>query len=233
MKNPALTILAIAFAPAYALAVDGVVLINQSTVMAAGGFPYVISQPGSYRLSGNLTVPDANTNAIMINAVGVTLDLNGFSIIGPTVCTGFPATTSCSPTGTGNGIIAGNAILTGLATDITVANGTVRGMGSRGIDLDGVSGVTVEKVRASSNGIIGILVGFNSLIAGSIANNNGLRGIQNFQGILSGNIADGNKETGIIANCPSTVIGNQVTNNGSSNLFINGPGCVAVNNVAP
>jgi hypothetical protein len=28
-------------------AVDGVVLINQSTVLAAGGFPYAISQPGS------------------------------------------------------------------------------------------------------------------------------------------------------------------------------------------
>jgi len=35
---------------------EGVVLINQSTVMAAGGFPYVITQPGSYKLSGNLTL---------------------------------------------------------------------------------------------------------------------------------------------------------------------------------
>jgi hypothetical protein len=41
-------------APAFA--VDGVVLINQSTVMAAGGFPYKITQPGSYKLSGNLAV---------------------------------------------------------------------------------------------------------------------------------------------------------------------------------
>ena len=37
-----------------AFAVDGVVLINQSTVTAAGGFPYSITQSGSYRLSGNL-----------------------------------------------------------------------------------------------------------------------------------------------------------------------------------
>lgn len=61
-----------------ALAVDGVTLIDQATVTAAGGFPYVISQPGSYRLSGNLVVP--NTNGISITAANVTLDLNGFSI---------------------------------------------------------------------------------------------------------------------------------------------------------
>src|SRR5712692_4005736 len=85
-------------------AVDGVVLIDQNRALAGGvtpgdapGFPVTISVPGSYRLSGNLTVPDANTTAIQVTADNVTLDLNGFSIIGPTVCVG----TSCSPTGTG------------------------------------------------------------------------------------------------------------------------------------
>jgi hypothetical protein len=47
MKQNLFLILAAAFLPASAFAVDGVVLINQSTVMAAGGFPYVISQSGS------------------------------------------------------------------------------------------------------------------------------------------------------------------------------------------
>lgn len=79
--------LAFALAQATALAVDGQVLINQSTVMAAGGFPYIISQPGSYKLSGNLTMnttQNGNYNgldiAILINANNVTLDLNGFSL---------------------------------------------------------------------------------------------------------------------------------------------------------
>ena len=45
-----------ALAAPCAFAVDGIVLINQSTVMAAGGFPYIISQPGSYKPSGNLTM---------------------------------------------------------------------------------------------------------------------------------------------------------------------------------
>ena len=39
-----------------AWAVDGVVLINQSSVAAAGGFPFFITQPGSYKLSSNITM---------------------------------------------------------------------------------------------------------------------------------------------------------------------------------
>src|SRR6266700_7689406 len=99
MRRMKLAGLAVVLVAPAVLAVDGVVLINQSTVMAAGGFPYTITQPGSYRLSGNLTVPDANTTAIQVMADNVTIDLNGFSIIGPMVCNGFPVT-SCSPAAT-------------------------------------------------------------------------------------------------------------------------------------
>ena len=60
-----------------ALAVDGTTLINQSTVMAAGGFPYHVTQSGSYKLSGNLV---SNGPALMITASNVALDLNGFTI---------------------------------------------------------------------------------------------------------------------------------------------------------
>lgn len=52
----------------------------------SAGFPVTISLPGSYRLSGNLTVPDADTDAILITADNITLDLNGFTIAGPTIC---------------------------------------------------------------------------------------------------------------------------------------------------
>jgi len=64
-----------------AFAVDGVVLINQASVMAAGGFPYRIMNPGSYKLSGNLVVP-ANVDGVDISADNVALDLNGFTITG-------------------------------------------------------------------------------------------------------------------------------------------------------
>jgi hypothetical protein len=55
-------------APAFAI--DGQILINQATVMAAGGFPYKITQPGSYKLSGNLVVA-GGTDGIDVNADNV------------------------------------------------------------------------------------------------------------------------------------------------------------------
>lgn len=124
-----LTIL-LAFAPA-ALAVDGTVLINQSTITnsltgcpTGGHFPIIICQAGSYRLSSNLTVPDGNTTAIQISADDVTLDLNGFSILGPVVCSGFPLT--CTPNhGSGIGMTSTNFF-------VTISNGVVRGFGSSG-----------------------------------------------------------------------------------------------------
>src|SRR5271170_3750944 len=106
MTKVSFVTLSMVLAPFCAFAVDGVVLINQSTVTAAGGFPYTITQPGSYRLSGNLTVPNVNTDGIVISVDNVNIDLNGFSIIGPAVCTGCPA--KCTSTGTGVGIKAGD-----------------------------------------------------------------------------------------------------------------------------
>src|SRR5882757_8656039 len=75
--------------PSGLYAVDGVVLIDQNRALAgnitpgdAPGFPISITQPGSYRLSGNLTVP-ASTAGIEISASNVTIDLNGFSLLAP------------------------------------------------------------------------------------------------------------------------------------------------------
>ena len=84
-------------------ATDGVVLINQSSVLAAGGFPFKITQAGSYKLSSNLQVP-ASVDGIDILADHVTLDLNGFAIIGPVSCTLQP--TVCPVAGSGVGISA-------------------------------------------------------------------------------------------------------------------------------
>jgi len=72
-----------------AWATDGVIEINQTRAIAGGitagdnpGFPITISQSGSYRLTSNLTVP-TGVEGIRITANGVSLDLNGFTIIGP------------------------------------------------------------------------------------------------------------------------------------------------------
>src|SRR5437764_5454572 len=84
--NKSLMMVMAALAPFHAFGVDGQVLINQSTLNAAGG-SYIITQPGSYKLSGNLQAKDTNTTPIVVTADNVTLDLNGFTISGTNVCT--------------------------------------------------------------------------------------------------------------------------------------------------
>ena len=159
-------------------AVDGVVLINQSQALAgnitpgdAPGFPVTISQSGSYRLTGNLIVPDANTTAIQIAAENVTLDLNGFSIIGPSVCTSSP--TTCPAPGRGIGVLAGSDQTFG-PRNVRVQNGTVRGMGLQGIVMTG-EGSFVERVNADSNAGGGMVVA--GTVIASAGTHNGAFGI--------------------------------------------------------
>lgn len=121
-------------------------------------FPITITQPGSYQLSGNLTVPDVDTTAIEIASDNVTIDLNGFSIIGPFVC----SDSSCATPGSGYGIAT--AALQTNYSNITVRNGAIQGMGKAGIFLDGV-GVAVEDMHIGGIGYWGILVqGENALV---------------------------------------------------------------------
>jgi hypothetical protein len=128
MRHAFYGLLAAAFLPACAFAVDGVVLINQSTVTSAGGFPYTISQPGSYKLSGNLSVP-ANIDGILITASNVTLDLNGFSIV-------------CAQTTV---IEAPPTVITiGAVTGVTIRNGTISSGGGFPLNTLSAAGVVAE-----------------------------------------------------------------------------------------
>ena len=63
-------------------AVDGVLEINDASVIGAGGYPFVIGTSASYILTGNLT-PPAGSSGIVATAPNVEIDLNGFSIITP------------------------------------------------------------------------------------------------------------------------------------------------------
>ncbi len=73
-----------------ALAGDGVLEINQTCAVQTGcfagdtaGFPVTVTQPGSYVLTENLSIPPAaGPNAVHLSASEVTLDLNGFTITG-------------------------------------------------------------------------------------------------------------------------------------------------------
>jgi len=189
----------------------GQVEINQTTALAgnvtpgdAAGFPVTLSVGGSYKLTGNLSVPDADTTAVLITADYVTLDLNGFSLRGKTVCTGSPVT-SCSPTGTGVGIEASNR------SGIVVRNGQIFGMGSAGIRI-GPYG-RIEQVIVQSNGVFGLVTDVGALVSGCVIVRNYAYGIlTNTDNILVGNTIRENGE-GLYADLGAIVSGNTASLN--------------------
>jgi parallel beta-helix repeat protein len=188
-------------------------------------FPIVISQPGTYRLKKNITVPDANTTAISVQADNVTIDLNGFAILGPTVCTGSPVT-SCAPIGLGDGISVTSA------ESVTVSNGTIRGMGRDGVALGQHS--VVEGLRAISNGDDGIQTGEHCTIRNTVAarngKDNGGNGIATFSSVVSNNVTEGNRGDGILCfgnGC--AVAGNTAKANGNCGIELASSGSVVGN----
>jgi parallel beta-helix repeat protein len=263
LVSRALLCAALAWFSGAALAVDGQTLINQSKALAgdvtagdAPGFPVTITRSGSFRLSSDLIVP-AGTNGIVIATNRVTLDLNGFSIVGA---------------GGGNGVTDGEVDRLAIA----IRNGSITGFqnGIRlGVGAGANSSSEIQQIRAYSNSVAGILDRGSSLISGNIANGSnvgisigdnstvtantavrngfGIGGgganstisgntaaLNTFGGIdvggqnltISGNTASSNGGNGIVVRCPGNVIGNTATNNGSTDIFEVGAGCTRTNN---
>jgi hypothetical protein len=201
--------------------------------------PFTITNPGSYCVTTNLT-GTAGLSGITISNNNVTLDLNGFALLG----------------------VPGSLYAVALAssqTNVIVRNGTMIGwrMGvhetggnSRNLVLDGLSifgsatdGIlidstaTVRNCMSSSNAAIGISVsggeisdcsaGYNvnsgiELNSGGIVRNcwsgyNGNYGIEATSGTVLNCFSQGNAWSGIqVAGQGSAVIGNNCLNNNSS-----------------
>jgi len=200
-----------------------VVEINQARAQAGAatsgdtaGFPVTLSQPGSYRLTGNLTVATANVTAIVVTSVDVSLDLGGFSIQGPVLCTGQPVS-SCAG-GSGRGV-------DGSATSRTMVwNGIVKGLGNGGLLLGELS--RVERVRVRSNGGSGITVGRLSQVAGCIAESNFGNGVESTgeQVLVESTGAHFNAASGFSLGLLSNVQGSTASRNGSHGIDFTGPG---------
>jgi hypothetical protein len=217
----------LAFAP-FALAVDGVVLINQSTSVNGlpgcphSGFPIAICKSGSYRLAGNLNVSNVNTSGINITADEVTLDLNGFALTGPVTCKKFTSPLQCSGKGTGIGIFTNN-------DNITVSHGTVRGFGLIGISLGGfgilLEDVHVQYIGDPNRGGIGVEDGTITRCTASFNAGSGMGGVSVNINLST---ASYNGGPGIQGSGVATVSNNTVRGNGGNG--IDGVG-FAVNNM--
>jgi hypothetical protein len=195
-----------------ALAGDGVIEINQASIQAAGGFPFVASN-GSFKLTSNLTVPDGNTTAIQ--ASNATIDLNGFVVAGPAVCTATPydaSTMSCTNAGNGVGVSAG--------AYVTIRNGRITGFGNQGISANSsyYGGATIEDVIVDGNAQGGIDL-YQGVLRNSQVLGNGGHGITNcycgaagLNTVIENNVISFNKLAGI--NVGALIADNRIDYNG-------------------
>lgn len=219
MKRFALSMIFL-FGAGSASAVDGVLEINQLCVANgcfagdSGGFPVQLTSNGSYRLTSNLTVTSANTTAILATADLVTVDLNGFTIIGPVNCSGGPPVTGCNfSTGTGNGVHL-NASTNSSGS--TVKNGLIQGMGDSGVKC---LNCTVINVSSRSNRMTGFIMTGGSIF-GSSAIANGDIGIFGTGSLLKDIRSSANKSAGI--RCDSCSILDSIVSNETVGIVFEG-----------
>jgi len=146
------------------------IAINQTNTPGSANSVFRITQPGSYYLTGNV-LGESGKNGILIESADVTVDLNGFALIGAA------------------GSLAG---ITGSLRQ-TICNGLIRNWGSSGISVGdnsrfwdltvascvesgivGGSGCIIERCLLRNNIDNGILVGFGAVIRGCTAVSNGI-----------------------------------------------------------
>ncbi|MBW2493600.1 MAG: hypothetical protein JRE43_02520 [Deltaproteobacteria bacterium] len=227
---------------ASALATDGILEISQTCATQTGcfagdtpGFPVTIASAGSYRLTTNLAVPNADTSGIDITTDdGVMLDLGGFVISGTNDCNGYPAV--CSEAGSGSGVDShvpdpsepGDFI---FAKNVTLRNGILRGHGNAGARLG--SFAHVEGVEAIGNRWYGLRVGDHSIVRDNRIVQNGWVGLNGrFGNAITGNASVGNGQDGITANSGSVLMQNTSVRNGGRGFYVVGPGNTVTTNTA-
>jgi hypothetical protein len=161
---------------------------------------YIISQPGSYYLTTNL-VGVSGESGIEITASNVTLDLNGFALMGVA--------------GSKSGIY-----IPSVCNNVTVRNGSVSGWGNYGV-LAGSYGVAFqnllfERLNVAGNTNGGI-VSANCAILNCQSSGNAGYGILVQPGAVSGCLVQNNTTYGIYVNAPgSQLIGNNCISNNPS-----------------
>lgn len=199
---------AVLFAGA-AAAIDGEVLITQSRALAGGvtpgdapGYPVTISASGSYKLASNLAVP-LNKTGIEVNAVEVTIDLNGFRINGS-----INGSSPFGPEATG---------IKGYQRSLTVRNGTVRNFRHTGISANGAM-LIVKDMRISENRT-GISCAESCHVEGNIVSYNlGVGVTMNRSGTVLGNTIMLNGNMGLAVSGPVGAGNNTVVNNGAAQI---------------
>jgi hypothetical protein len=192
-------------------------LIDQGVVKAAGGFPFKITRPGSYRLTGPLTVP-ATSNGLMIDAPNVLLDLNGFTI----TCRG----------GQFSGITSDDTTLTFV--NVKIRHGAVSGCGYAVNFVSLIQDAEIEDFVASNYGPVGIALQQGAVRRSETTGGNGNGTLGGSAGIqlASGGIVDSNRvqgdNVGIETGSAAIITNNVVIANTTAIIAFNNGGLVAL-----
>ena len=161
---------------------------------------FVISEPGSYYLTGEVVV-GAGFNGIEITSDDVALNLNGFTILGDV--------------GSLDGVT-----LAGALNNISIRDGAIRGMGGDGIDARDDSAVRVLALTTSENGGYGVYCGADAVITDAIAKSNGVSGIKiGSRARVARSVSASNIASGFSMSGRNTLVECVANSNGSSGFF--------------
>lgn len=232
--NQLASVISVAFAllvSPLASASDGVIEINQARMAEGGitsgdtpGFPITISQPGSYRLTSNLSrflsfIPIGSVQSHMIDVVAddVTIDLNGFRIscVRSVLIVGGGGSSGPCPSQSDGGLgdAEGDGIH-GTGSNLAVLNGTIWGMPDDGIDAGIDAGdVLIKNVRLVRNGDSGAIAHSGSLVMDSTAKGNGGAGFYITGGGQLARATTTENRDGVRAQSGATIRDSMVYNN--------------------
>jgi len=176
--------------------------------------PFIISTPGSYYLTGNLTGVSGDPG-ITIATSFVTLDLNGYSLIGVA--------------GSLDGV---RAELAG-SKQVAIRNGVIRDWQARGISAVATTEVHVEDVRLNSNLGDGMRVGPRSIVRDTTSLANGGIGIYvETGGTIIGCTAGSNTGGGVLTAGNSLVASTTALDSTNQTGIALNPGSIAIDCIA-
>ncbi len=169
---------------------------NGKTEISQSMIPLTISSPGSYIFTETIT-GISGENGITILANNVTIDLNGFSLIG-----------------VANSINGIQSISNSI--NLKIINGTIKNWGRDGVDMANSKNCIFNHITSSSNTEDGLNAGFGANVSDSIFMNNGPyphistndwgNGVEVEQNsTITRSISKNNNQHGIIAHSGSTV----------------------------
>ncbi|MFL6540679.1 MAG: right-handed parallel beta-helix repeat-containing protein [Chthoniobacterales bacterium] len=187
--------------------VEARTIVNAANTPGDEANTFIISQPGSYYLTGNITGAEGK-HGISVEADDVTLDLNGFALIS-------------GGSGTVRGVNVPSAKI-----NFCVRNGTVRGWSDGGVRGEAATG-TAEKLRVADNlGGIGLAMGNGSSMRDSEASNNATGFYAPDRTSISNCISTVNSGAGILCTNYVTVLDCTVSRNGGVGIQLDGSSTV-------